>query len=91
MEQEERLCDEEETGRDFTCLGDRESTGGGCEVVVTAKIRCGWVKLRECSELLYGRRFPLKLKRLFIRVMQSQQYREVLCLKEIEMQIVSSG
>ena len=30
------------------------STGGGCEAVVTAIIRCGWVKLRECGELLYG-------------------------------------
>ena len=33
-----------------------------CEVVVTARTRCGWVKFRECGELLYGRRFPLKMK-----------------------------
>ena len=38
------------------------SVGGGCEVAVTASIRCGWVKLMECSELLNGRILPLKLK-----------------------------
>ena len=37
------------------------NAGGGCEAAVTARTRCGWVKLRECGELLYGR-FPLKLK-----------------------------
>ena len=29
------------------------STGGGCEVAVPARTRCGWVKLSECGELLY--------------------------------------
>ena len=38
------------------------SAGGQCEADVTARTRCGWVKLRKCGELLYGRRFPLKLK-----------------------------
>ena len=38
------------------------SAGGGCEAAVTAGTRRGRVKFRECSELLYGRRFPLKLK-----------------------------
>ena len=28
---------------------------------MAARTRCGWVKFRECSELLYGRRFPLNL------------------------------
>ena len=37
------------------------ATGGG-EAAVTARIRCGRVKLRECSELLHGRRFPHELK-----------------------------
>ena len=50
------------TVREFTYLGDRVSAGGGCEAVVTARTRCGWVMFRECSELLYGRRFPLLLK-----------------------------
>ena len=51
-----------ETVREFTYLDERVSTGGGCEAAVTARTRCGWIKCRECGELLYGRRFPLKLK-----------------------------
>ena len=45
------------------------SAVGGCEAAVTVRTRCWWVKLRECGELLYGRRFPLNLKGLFVRVM----------------------
>ena len=45
MEQEETLRDQVETVGQFTYLGDRLSAGGGCEAAVTARIRCGWVKL----------------------------------------------
>ena len=62
MEQEEKLCDEMETVRKFTCLGDRVSAGGGCEAAVTARTRFGWIKSRESGELLHGRRFALKRK-----------------------------
>ena len=61
VEQEEMVCDEVETVREFTYLGDSVSAGGGCEAAVTARTRCGSVRYRECSELLYGR-LPLKLK-----------------------------
>ena len=37
------------------------SAGGGCEAAVNARTRCGWVRFRECGELLYGR-FPLTPK-----------------------------
>ena len=47
---------------EFTYLGDTVSAAGGCEAVVTARTRCGWAKLWECSELLHGRRIPLRLK-----------------------------
>ena len=30
--------------------------------MVTARTVCRWVKPRECGELLYSRRFPLKSK-----------------------------
>ena len=40
MEQEERLCDEVETVREFTYLGDRVSAGGGFEASLTARTRC---------------------------------------------------
>ena len=51
-----------ETVRKFTYLGDRINAGGGCEAAVTVRTRCGWIKHRECGELLHSRRFPLKLK-----------------------------
>ena len=57
VEHEEQLCDEVE----FAYLGDRVSAGGGCEAAVTARTICRWVKFMECVELLYGRRFPLRL------------------------------
>ena len=50
VEQEETLCDEVETVREFTYLGNRVSAGGGCEAAVTARTRCGWAKIRECGE-----------------------------------------
>ena len=42
MKQEEKLCHDMESVREFTCLGDRLSAGGGCEAAVTARTRCGW-------------------------------------------------
>ena len=62
MEQEEKLCDEVETVREFTYFGGRVRASGGCEAAVTAKTRFGWVRFRECGELMYGMRFPLRLK-----------------------------
>ena len=47
---------EVETVLDFTYLGDRVSAVGGCESAVNVRTKCIWVKLRECGELLYGRR-----------------------------------
>ena len=77
-----------ETVREFTYLGDRVSAGGGCEAAVTARTRCWWVKPRECSELLHGRRYPLKLKGTVYNsyVRPSILYgSEAWCLKESEM------
>ena len=42
VEQEETLCDVLETVGEFTYLGDRVSSGGGCEVAdCTKKMRLG--------------------------------------------------
>ena len=49
-----------ETVEEFTYLGNRVSAGGGCEAHVTDTTRCD--RLRECNKLLYGRRFPPKVK-----------------------------
>ena len=61
MEQEVKLCVEVETVSEFTYLGNRvvpvEDEAG-----VIARKRCEWVKFMECGELLYERRFTLRLK-----------------------------
>ena len=37
VEQEEKFCDEMDTAREYTYLGDRVSTGRGCEAAVKVK------------------------------------------------------
>ena len=79
-----------DTVSELTNLGDRVSAGGGCELAVTAITRCGWVKFRECSELLCGR-FPLRLKVAFFMSYVNQEIlygSETWCLKEGEMGIL---
>ena len=58
----EQLCNEVETVNGFCYLEDRLNASGGCEAAVTARVRIGWVRFRECGELLLGNRFPLRMK-----------------------------
>ena len=48
----EMLCDEVETVNGFCYLGDRQNASNGCEAAVTARVKIGWVRFRECEELL---------------------------------------
>ena len=78
-----------ETVRGLTYLGDSVTAGGGCEAAVTARTRCGFVKLREWGELLYGR-FPLKPKGAVYKryVRPAIMYgSEAWCLKESKREI----
>ena len=80
-----------ETVGEFTYLGDRVLSGGVCVSAVTASTRCGWVEFRECGELLYGRRFPLRLKGAVYKsyVGPAILYgNEAWCLRESEMGIL---
>ena len=63
----EVLCDEVETVKGFCYLGDRLNASGGCETAVTSRVRIGWMKFRECGELLRGRRFSLTMKGMVYR------------------------
>ena len=56
------LCYGVETVSKFSYLGNRLSATGGCETAVISKTRIGWMKFKECSEKLKGRRFSLKMK-----------------------------
>ena len=85
------LCDEVETVKGFCYLGDRLNASGGCETAVTARVRIGWMKFRECGELLLGRRFSLKMKGMVYRsCVRSAMLHgsETWCLRENEMVIL---
>ena len=62
MEHEKNICDEVQTMMKITYLGNRVSVDGGCEAAVNVRTIGGWATFRECGELLYGRRFPPRLK-----------------------------
>ena len=67
------------------------SADGGCEAAVSARTRCGWVKFKECIELLHGKRIPLKLKGAVYKsyVRPAILYgNEAWCLKESEMGVL---
>ncbi|XP_044179666.1 uncharacterized protein LOC122961149 [Acropora millepora] len=63
MDSVEELCEEMETVRGFCYLGDRVNAGGGCEAAVTARARIGWVKFRECGEVLNSKRVLAEAER----------------------------
>ena len=91
MDSIEKLCDEVETVNGFCYLGDRLNASGNCEAAVIARVRTGWVRFRECGELLLGNRFPLKMKGKVYRccVRSAILYgSETWCLKENEKAIL---
>ena len=86
----EELCKEVETVRGFCYLGDRVNASGGCKAAMTARARIGWVKFRECGELLISKRFSLKVKgmvyRSYVRVAMLYGS-EKWCLRESEIHV----
>ena len=64
VEPDEELSffDQVEFAKSFLLFGDRLKTSGGSEAEVIARMGIGWIKFRECGELLYGRRFLLEIK-----------------------------
>ena len=48
--------------KSFCYLGDSLNTSGGSEAAIVARMRIGWIKFRECGELLYGKKFLFKMK-----------------------------
>ena len=59
---EEIFSNQVEFVKSICYLGNRLNASGGSEAAVTARNRIGWIKFRECGELLYGRKFLLKMK-----------------------------
>ena len=85
--------DEVETVKGFCYRGDKLNASGGCKTAVTSRVRIGWMKFRECGELLRGRRFSLTMKVMIYRscVRLAMLYgSETWCLKESEMAILKT-
>ena len=83
--------DQDDFVKSFCYLGDRLNATGGNEAASTARTRIGWIKFRECGELLYGRKFSSKMKgRIYQSCVRSAMlYRsETWCLRENEMAIL---
>ena len=87
----EKLCEEVEMVKGFCYLGDMVNGSGGCEAAVTAGARIGWVKFKECGQLLNSKRFSLKMKGMDYRscVRSAMLYgSETWCLRENEVAIL---
>ena len=69
----------------FLLFGGRVNASGGCEVAVTARA-IGWVKFKECRELLNSKRLSLKTGIVYQSCVRSAMFygSETLCLRENE-------
>ena len=56
------LSDGIERVESFVYLGDKLNADGGCLSAVTARVRVGWMKFRELSGVLCGRKWSVKMK-----------------------------
>ena len=63
----EVLCHEVENVKEFCCLGDEQSAGGGCGVDMASGVGIGRMRFGECEELLRGRRFSLGMREMVYR------------------------
>ena len=85
----EKLCDEVETVNGFCCLGNRLNFSGVCEAAVIARVKIGWVRFKECGELLLGNRIPSRMKSKVYRCCVRSPIlhgSETLCLKKMKEQ-----
>ena len=55
-DQKEKLHDDVETVAEFSYVGNTINLGGGCVAAVASRTRLGWVKFRECQDLLLGKK-----------------------------------
>ena len=62
MKKMEQFCNGTEEMRGLCCLDDRKNASGGYEAAATARAKFVWIKFRKCGEILYGRKFSLKMK-----------------------------
>ena len=51
------MCKQLKTVNEFWYLRDRLNANGGYETAVMARMKLGWIKFKECGELLLGTRY----------------------------------
>ena len=76
---------------DFVIWKTRRNSSGSCEAAITARVRIGWERLKECGELFLGSRLLLKIRGKVYRCCIRSQIlygNEALCLKENEKAIL---
>ena len=56
------LSDSIERVESFVYLGDKLNADGGCLSAVTARVSVGWMKCKELSGVLCGRKWSVKIK-----------------------------
>ena len=91
MEPVMELCDEVETVKSLCYLGHRVNASGGCEAAVIARVRIGWVKFKECGELVNSKRLSLEMKGMVYQscVRLAMLYgSETWCLRKNEMAVL---
>ena len=95
-DEEISFFDQIEFVKSFCHVGDRLKASGGSQAAVTARTRIGGIKFRECGEILFGRKFWLKMKeKIYQSYLRSAFYmgamlygNETWCLRENEMAIL---
>ena len=89
--QQKVMCGEVETVKGFCYLGDRLNASGGCEATITARTRLGEKQFRECGEILFGKKFFLRMKGKIYKsyVRSTMLYRsKTWCLRENKIAIL---
>ena len=62
VHQVELLCEDEETARDFSYLGDRIYSKSGCVAAVTSRTKLGCVTFIDCQDVPCRKNNPQKIK-----------------------------
>ena len=58
MTKVEQFCDGVDWRNEgFMVYAISTNASGGSEAAATTRAKVGWIKFRECGEILYGRRF----------------------------------
>ena len=75
----------------FLYLGSKVDSSGDCETVVTARMRTGWAKFKECRDILLFKSFPLKIEeQVYASCVRSAMLfgSEVWCIRQNELNIL---